>query len=105
MILDGIMTFVGVLIALIMASGLAICWILSLAVLDYVFDTDLKGWLVKHVPSWSIFYKLRKFVATKMDKLDQTIIEQDIRNEQREVKPTKFQEFVDIQEHIVDHYH
>lgn len=82
--LDIIMKLIGFFIALIMLSGLVICWVMSLAVVDYVFDTDIKNWLCTHLPKWSMMRKLRDFIAEKTDQIDEKCREEDIKKETAE---------------------
>ena len=61
-----------------MAAGLFICFILSLAVVDYVFDMDIKNWLCTHLPKWSMMRKLRDHIVKKEQELDAKYREKDI---------------------------
>ena len=81
MILNVIMNGIGIVIALIMLSGLFMCWIMSLAVLDYILNTNLKEKLCSSVPKWSFLYRLRQFVTHNIDELDKKIIEKDIQEQ------------------------
>ena len=81
MMLDITMKVIGVLIALIMLSGLFICWMMSLAVVDYVFDTDIKNWLCTHLPKWSMMRKVRDHIEEKVQVIDEKCREDDERVE------------------------
>ena len=69
-VMEVIMDIIGLLIALIMLVGLWVCFLMSLAVVDYVFDTDLKNWLCSHLPRWATMRKLRDYMVAKTEALD-----------------------------------
>jgi len=68
---------VGLLLVLIALVGFFCMLLMSLAVLDYIFNTDMKEKLCNKIPHWSGFYKLRKHFIDKVNKLDNQIIEND----------------------------
>ena len=65
-----------------MAAGLFICFLLSLAVVDYVFDMDIKNWLCSHMPKWTALRKLRDHFDAKGEELDAKFREEEIRAEE-----------------------